>query len=91
MSSIRPPVWPQSPSPAGNGARPAPDAAKLAAQRAFFQAALGGSAAPAAPTQTPVVATVRAAPAVHETMVRAQPEEPPARIPRPGSFLNILV
>jgi hypothetical protein len=86
-----PPIRPDAfPTPA----RPAADAARLAAQRAFFDAALGRAGAPSA---TPVTAVPLAAPVT--ATVRAQPvqrlpdpgAEPPARPLRPGSLLDIRV
>ncbi|MET0272175.1 MAG: hypothetical protein ABW360_04220 [Phenylobacterium sp.] len=78
---MRPPIAALSASPAQR-----PDAARQAATRAFFQAALG-QPAPAAPAAAPEPAA---------TPVRAQrlPEagaEPPTRILRPGSLLDIRV
>jgi len=74
-------------------AQPAPttgaDAARLAAQRAFFQQAMGRPAAtaPATPTaaQAPPqpVRTVELRPAANA--------EPPTKILRPGSLLDIRV
>lgn len=81
MTSIRPTVPPAS-QPGATPAGPV----RTAAQRAFFEAALGKAAAapapsaPAAPAATPVEA--RAAPA---------PSEPPRKILRPGSLLDIRV
>ena len=85
--TIRPDAFPTTP------ARPAADAARLAAQRAFFDAALGRAGAPAAAQAT-------AAPAAQSAVtVRAQPvqrlpdpaAEPPAKPLRPGSLLDIRV
>ncbi|MBC7167790.1 hypothetical protein [Phenylobacterium sp.] len=81
MNPIRPqtPFPPQTPAPAQSG--------RTAAQRAFFQAAMGeapakAAAAPAEPAREAVrVQTVRA-----ET-----PAEPPTKILRPGSLLDIRV
>jgi hypothetical protein len=65
------------------------DPAKAAAQRAFFQAALGGAAKPAAaqaqPTTTP---TVFAQPVQRIPDPKA---EAPTKILRPGSLLDIRV
>ena len=92
VSTIRPPVWPQATSAttATPANRPAPDTARAAAQKAFFESALGRTAAPAPaePAVTPRAST----PVVHETPLRsAAVDEPPRKIPRPGSFVNILV
>jgi hypothetical protein len=63
-----------------------------AAQRAFFQQALG-DATPvrAAPVTTPVAQAQAAQPARPAGVVRPIPEEPPARVMRPGSFVDIKV
>jgi len=71
--------------------------AKSAAQRAFFQTALGGAAKPAAQAaQTSQVATAAApaAPAIFAQPVQRIPDpkaEAPTRILRPGSLLDIRV
>ncbi len=81
---------PSVPSPFPHVAPPAQAPARTAAQRAFFQAALGKAAAMEAP-----VAPV--APGAGRTVqVAAQPVEPaspevPRKIPRPGSILDIKV
>ena len=86
MTTIRPNVFPQQ-APLG-GQRD--DAGKLAAQRAFFEAAVvraGGpsaAAAPSAPAEP--VAPARAA-----QVAASAPAETPQRIPRPGSLLDIRV
>ena len=63
-----------------------------AAQRAFFQQALG-DATPvrAAPVAAPVAPAQAAQPARATGVVRLIPEEPPARVMRPGSFVDIKV
>lgn len=80
MADIRPTSLPATPAPATSPAR-------TAAQRAFFDAAMGraGSAAPAA---EPVKA---AAPVAQRTVQAQIPEEPPKKILRPGSLLDIRV
>lgn len=81
MSTIRP----ANLTPASPVARPV-DPARLAAQKAFFDAALG-KASPAAATPAPA-ATVQAAP-VQRT---PEPDAPkPQRLLRPGSLLDIRV
>jgi len=72
-----------------------PDAGRLAAQKAFFEAALGKAqpaAAPpaAAPTAAPGQ-VLKAAPAQPAARMAALPEEPPKKILRPGSLLDIRV
>ena len=87
LPPIRPDAFPTPP------ARPAADAARLAAQRAFFDAALGRAGAPAQ-ASAPVAAAVPT-----PVPVRAQPvhrlseagAEAPARPLRPGSLLDIRV
>ena len=87
MAAVRPPIFPPSrPSPAGPQR---PDAAKLAAQKAFFEAALGKAAAPAAmqPSAPTAVSKPVAAPSPS-----VQPgAEPPQKILRPGSLLDIKI
>lgn len=94
MTAVRPPVWPAATPPASGGA----GNARAAAQRAFFEAALGKASAPQAqaqptPVQAPVVrAETRIQPAaqrVQSTFV--QPTEQPQKILRPGSLLDIKV
>lgn len=80
----------QTPQPQ---ATPRPDAARSAAQRAFFNAALGNTAAPGAPqaaAQSAAQFTPQPArPA--QKIPTSLPAEPPTRIMRPGSFLDIKV
>ena len=80
MNTIRPSVLP--PTPQGS---PGQDAAKLAAARAFFAAAMGqapNAASASAPASAPV-----AAPA----MQAARASDAPPKIPRPGSLIDIRV
>lgn len=85
MTTIRPTtpglVQPQT-SPA--------DAARLAAQKAFFDAALGRAPAPTAPS---AAAQVQAAPVNRQpttSQIQAAQAEP-TRLLRPGSLLDIRV
>ena len=98
MTAVRPPIFP--PSQAAQPARP--DPARLAAQKAFFEAALGKTAAPRAaaqvpgqaPVQTPVQAAAGPPAQPPRTPVQRLPDptaEPPQRILRPGSLLDIRV
>lgn len=92
MNPVRPNVWASVPPPAQGGQ----GAAKTAAQRAFFDAALGkATAAPQAQAQAASVKAppvqAQAAPAPVQRMPAAQPTEPPTRILRPGSLLDIRV
>ena len=90
MTTVRPPVWPTVQPPASGGA----GNARTAAQRAFFDAALGKAGAPQpAPVQAP---TVRAETAVQPAAqpvrsVFTPPTEEPRKILRPGSLLDIKV
>jgi len=88
-----PPTVTTQPTPA---ARPSADA--RAAQRAFFQQALGDSTPvrTAPPVSAPVIARPISAPAASapqatRTLARTLPDEPPARIMRPGSFVDVKV
>lgn len=97
MNPVRPNVWANVPPPAqGQGA------VKTAAQRAFFDQALGKASGAAegqpqpAPQSAPRTTTVRADPVqVHaqpvQRMPASQPTEEPTRILRPGSLLDIRV
>jgi hypothetical protein len=81
LTPIRPGMPPAQPATS-----PAADAARLAAQRAFFQEAMGR---PAAATPAPVQA---AAPPIRTVELRPTPNaEAPAKVLRPGSLLDIRV
>jgi hypothetical protein len=91
VTPIRPSAFPAPPANA-TGA----DAARAAAQRAFFAAAMGRPAATAAPTSpsatAPAAARSPAFAPVQRAEIRTDPgAEPPARILRPGSLLDIKV
>ncbi len=92
MQPIRPSAYPvQTP------ANPAADAARVAAQRAFFDAAMGRANAPAAsaPAASPPAAQAFAAaraPAPVQRQIVPDPTAPaPAKVLRPGSLLDIRV
>ncbi len=94
MTAVRPPVWPTATPPAPGGA----GNARSAAQRAFFEAALGKASAPQAqpqpaPAQAPVIrAETRPQPAAQRVQSSfVQPTEQPQKILRPGSLLDIKV
>lgn len=99
MTPIRPNAFP-TPAAQPLSGQPSPaDAARAAAQRAFFDAAMGRSAAPAqqaSPVAAPAAAqsavfTPATAP-VQRAEIRPAPNaEPPAKILRPGSLLDIRV
>ena len=83
MSTIRPPIFPTQQQPAqGAGA------AKGSAQRAFFEAAFGRPAAAQA-TAAPQTDAPTAAPA--QKIPANLPADPPQKILRPGSLLDIRV
>jgi len=83
---IRPPVWP----PAQTDLKPGRNDARMAAQKAFFEAALAGKPKPAAATfaepAAPSASPAQAAPSFAAADARAAD-----RLPPPGSLLNILV
>jgi hypothetical protein len=87
VTTIRPNPFPQTPpgGPLQSGA--SPDAAKLAAQKAFF-AMVSGAAQPGAPASA---AQTPAAPAQAPVIRSAAATEAPQKIPRPGSLFDIRV
>ena len=94
MTPIRPNAFPIQ--PAATPARQGADAARTAAQKAFFDAAMGRAAAPAAPQattapQAPVFTPTATPPARVEIRPTTVPQEAPSRILRPGSLLDIRV
>lgn len=86
MTTIRPNLYPQTQT------RPQDqDSAKLAAQRAFFSAALSQAQGAAAPSTTQGAApAVSSAPAQAPRTAAAPPEQA-QKILRPGSLLDIRV
>lgn len=82
MTPIRPGQPPASPA-STTGA----DAARLAAQRAFFQQAMGRPAAAAIPAPIQAAAT----PVRSVELRPAANGEPPTKVLRPGSLLDIRV
>jgi hypothetical protein len=91
VTPIRPnafPVPPTAPSAAGVGA----EAARAAAQKAFFDAAMGR--ATAAQPATPPSAQGFTQPPAPAQVARVAPDsaaQPPTRLLRPGSLLDIRV
>lgn len=83
MNPVRPPIVP--PGSTGQVQRPV-DPARAAAQRAFFEAALGKAPAAAAPAPAPVA---QASAPVQRTPGPAAAK--PEKILRPGSLLDIRV
>ena len=89
MNPIRPAGLPFTPP-----ASAAPDAARSAAQRAFFDAAMGRAAAPQAAATVSPQAVARPAFAVAPPRVELRPAsgaEQPAKLLRPGSLLDIRI
>ena len=98
MAVIRPFNPPAvTPQPATSQIRARGSAEARAAQRAFFQQALGDAtpvraapvATPAAAAQVQSAQPARAAQTVG--VMRPIPDEPPARVMRPGSFVDVKV
>ena len=87
MTPIRPNAFPlpaAQPSPA--------DAARSAAQRAFFDAAMGRAAAPAPAAQSQTAVFTPSTASAQRVELRPAPDaEPPAKLLRPGSLLDIRV
>ena len=93
MTPIRPnglPFTPPITGPAGQ----APDAARSAAQKAFFDAAMGRASSPQTPATTaprPVAQTGFAVAPQRAELRPTQGAEPPAKVLRPGSLLDIRI
>ena len=92
MADLRIPSGVTPPSPA-RPAAPARSETVLAAQRAFFEAALGQAQTPAAAARPVQAATpIAAAPPIARTAApRLDPQNPPERLLRPGSIIDIKV
>lgn len=86
MADIRPSSGPTFPTT--SPARPAEPAGRTAAQRAFFEAALGKAQATDAPLPA-VQAQPAASPVRAERVIEVN--EQPTRFMRPGSLLDIKV
>lgn len=81
MADIRPTSW-QPP------AAPTASPGRTAAQKAFFDAAMGRAGATPAPVAAPAPVT----PTPQRTVQTASlPEEPPKKILRPGSLIDIRI
>ena len=80
MSTVRPPIFPQAQAP-NQGVQPS----RNPGQRAFFEAALGKTA----PQAAPAMAAPAAAPV--QKIPTSLPVDPPEKILRPGSLLDIRV
>ena len=92
MTAVRPPVWPTVQQPASGSS----GNARASARGAFFEQALGRATGAPQPAQAPQAPTVRAetTPQPHAERVRASftpSSEPPRKILRPGSLLDIKV
>ena len=92
MTPIRPNAFPvQPPATPGVGA----DAARQAAQKAFFDAAMGrtapSAAGPAPQAARPAIFTPAASPPQRAEIRPDSAAEPPAKPLRPGSLLDIRV
>lgn len=88
MTTIRNSPFPQVPLQQGQvGTSRDDQAAKSAAARAFFAAAMGQTQAAAAP----VAASAPQAAAPVQRMAATNPAEPPQKILRPGSLLDIRI
>ena len=81
---VRSPQWPVAPQPGANTPAPQADARK-AAQKAFFEAALAGKAPPA--TAARIDRAAEAVRAVSQT----EAQTTAARLPKPGSIIDIWV
>jgi hypothetical protein len=84
---IRPPVWP----PVQTDLKPGRNDARMAAQKAFFEAALAGKAQPRPEPAASGSAQATASPAQAARTVAAAETRATDRLPPPGSILNILV
>ena len=87
MTAVRPPVWPTVPQPAAGGAGDA----RQSARGAFFEQALGKAAGAQPQVQTPAV-RAGTTPQPHAERVRTTftaLQDPPQKILRPGSLLDI--
>jgi hypothetical protein len=84
---VRPQVWP----PAQTDIRPGRNDTRMAAQKAFFDAALAGKPKPSAAPAASELATSAASPAQAVRSVAAAEARATDRLPPPGSIVNILV
>ena len=84
---VRPPTWPAAPTPAPSAPADRSDA-RMAAQKAFFEAALAGKVAPFATAEPSRAA--RAAEAVR-AVTATETQTAAERLPRPGSIIDIWV
>jgi hypothetical protein len=90
VTAVRPPVFPLPPTPAAPARA---DPTRSAAQKAFFDMAMGKAAAPA-PTAPAAVTVSAARPSQTPVTLQRMPDagaEKPQKILRPGSLLDIRV
>jgi hypothetical protein len=85
VTTIRPNIHPQTHTRPQNQ-----DSAKLAQQRAFFNAAMGQAQTPAQAAAAPVAPTASGAPAPTQRTASI-PAEQPQKVLRPGSLIDIRV
>lgn len=88
MNPVRPNIWANVPPPGQGGS---PGGAKTAAQRAFFDQALGKATGAAQPQLQTAVAQSRPEAQPLQRVPTDQPAEQPTKILRPGSLLDIRV
>jgi hypothetical protein len=86
LPPIRPQVWP----PAQSNIQPGRNDVRATAQKAFFEAALGGKAQSAAPAESAPDRATTAAPQAIRSVAAAEARATD-RLPPPGSIINILV
>jgi hypothetical protein len=85
VTTIRPNLYPQTQTRPQNQ-----DSAKLAQQRAFFNAAMGEAQAPAQ-TAAPLVAPTASGAPAQTPRTASMPAEQPQKVLRPGSLIDIRV
>jgi len=85
VTTIRPNLYPQTQQRPQNQ-----DSAKLAQQRAFFNAAMGQAQAPAQAAAPAAAPTASGAPAPTQRSASI-PAEQPQKVLRPGSLIDIRV
>jgi hypothetical protein len=86
------PIRPNLAPPVQPNAAPKPaDTARIAAQKAFFDIAMGKAAPAAAPIQANAALAVETRAAAPVQRMTQAPAEAPARPLRPGSLLDIRV
>ena len=84
---VRPAVWPPAPA----DVRPGRNDARLAAQEAFFEAALAGQPAAAAKVAAPQESPRASAAQAVRAAGKVEADTAAAQLPRPGSIVDIWV